>query len=61
MEEVVGVVSQAAQLHRVFLLYGGMKEAHVCDRRLREATERAIGGCSLDNVVCLALDPVYGV
>ena len=45
--------------YRIFLLYGGMKQADVCDRALREATERAIGECSLDHVVCLTLDPVY--
>jgi hypothetical protein len=45
--------------YRVFLMYGRIKEDMVCDRTLREATERALSECSLDHVVCLALDPVY--
>jgi predicted TIM-barrel fold metal-dependent hydrolase len=45
--------------YRTFLLYGRIKENAVCDRTLREATEKALSECSLDHVVCLALDPVY--
>ena len=45
--------------YRVFLLYGRLKADRVCDRTLREATERVIQHSRLDAVVCLALDPVY--
>jgi len=45
--------------YRVFLLYGGMRHEDVSDRTLRAATEKAIAECTLDHVVCLALDPVY--
>jgi hypothetical protein len=45
--------------YRVFLLYGRIKDDLVCDRTLREATEQTLHECSLDHVVCLALDPVY--
>ncbi len=44
----------------VFLAYAHVDPATVSDRTLREATERAIDGMSeVDQVVCLALDPVY--
>lgn len=45
--------------YRVFLLYGGLEPEEVSDRTLREATEKAIGESQVDQVVCLALDPVY--
>src|SRR5690606_34284493 len=46
-------------VYRAFLIYGRLKMKDVSDRTLRAAAEREIGGCVLDHVVCLALDPVY--
>ncbi len=45
---------------KIFLLYARMDPKRVNDRTLREATERCLGSFRLVNqVVCLALDPVY--
>jgi hypothetical protein len=46
-------------VYKVFLIYGRMDADAVSDHTLREATERAIGQTKVDQVVCLALDPVY--
>lgn len=46
--------------YRIFLAYARVEEDRVCDRVLREATERTIESSGLvDQFVCLALDPVY--
>ncbi|MEW6352578.1 MAG: hypothetical protein AB1646_26320 [Thermodesulfobacteriota bacterium] len=45
--------------YAVFLTYGRLAADQVCDRTLREATERVISETAVDHVVCLALDPVY--
>jgi len=46
--------------YKVFLAYARVREDQVCDRVLRDKTEEVIDGCGLvDQVVCLALDPVY--
>jgi predicted TIM-barrel fold metal-dependent hydrolase len=44
---------------KVMLLYGRMRADQVSDRTLRLATEKAIAESHVDQVVCLALDPVY--
>jgi hypothetical protein len=44
---------------KIFLLYAHLKPDQVCDTVLRETTVRIISTCGLDNVVCLALDPVF--
>jgi hypothetical protein len=46
-------------VYRVFLFYGRIDADTVTDSVLRQATEEAIGGSSVDHVVGLALDPVY--
>ena len=46
-------------VYRAFLIYGRMDPGNVSDRTLRDATEQAIGESKVDQVVCLALDPVY--
>lgn len=46
-------------VYKIFLLYAGLKEEEVSDRRLRERTEQVITESALHQVVCLALDPVY--
>jgi len=44
----------------IFLAYARVPKDHVCDQTLREATENALAGASqVDQVVCLALDPIY--
>ncbi len=45
--------------YKVFLLYARIPADKVCDRTLREATERMISEADIDHVVCLALDAVY--
>ncbi|MBI4538058.1 MAG: hypothetical protein HY704_00940 [Gemmatimonadetes bacterium] len=45
--------------YRIFLLYAGIDADRVSDRTLRESALRIIERCSMDHVVCLALDPVY--
>ena len=50
---------QSGLEYRIFLLYGRMAADQVCDRTLRETTERVISETAVDHVVCLALDPVY--
>lgn len=47
-------------VYKVFLLYGRIREEDVSDNTLRAALEKTIGESTLDQVVCLALDPVYG-
>jgi len=46
-------------VYRVFLFYGRIDPDEVSDHTLREATEEAICGSTVDHVVCLALDHVY--
>ncbi|UCC71388.1 MAG: hypothetical protein JSV86_13450 [Gemmatimonadota bacterium] len=44
---------------KIFLLYARIDPSHLSDDTLREKTLRTIDECSLDHVVCLAMDPVY--
>jgi hypothetical protein len=46
-------------VYKVFLLYGRIREEEVSDNTLRTATEKTLAESALDQVVCLALDPVY--
>jgi uncharacterized protein len=46
---------------RAMLLYGRLDAAQVSDAALRACTEEAIGSSRLGHVVCLAIDPVYGL
>ncbi len=46
-------------VYKVFLFYAHIREEDVSDRTLRAATEKTIGESALDQIVCLALDPVY--
>jgi hypothetical protein len=46
-------------VYKVFLFYGRIREEDVSDHTLRAATEKTIRESALDQVVCLALDPVY--
>jgi hypothetical protein len=43
----------------VFLAYARIDPRRVCDRALREATERVLAETRVDHVVCLALDQVH--
>ena len=44
---------------KIFLLYAGLEIENVSDTVLHEKAVETINSCCMDNVVCLALDPVY--
>ncbi|MCI0330115.1 MAG: hypothetical protein L0196_04070 [candidate division Zixibacteria bacterium] len=46
-------------VYKIFLLYARIKEDQVSDRVLKEKALATIEASGLDQVVCLALDPVY--
>jgi hypothetical protein len=45
--------------YKIFLLFAGIKTDQASDTTLHEAVVKTINNSSMDNVVCLALDPVY--
>ena len=45
--------------YKIFLLFAGLKPDEVSDTVLHETVVKTIDTCAMDNVVCLALDPVY--
>lgn len=47
--------------YKIFLLFAGIKPDQVSDTLLHETTVKTINNSSMDNVVCLALDPVYDI
>lgn len=44
---------------KIFLLYAGLKPEQISDTVLHEKAVETINSCRMDNVVCLAMDPVY--
>ncbi|UCE66413.1 MAG: hypothetical protein JSU85_16505 [Candidatus Zixiibacteriota bacterium] len=46
-------------VYKLFLFYSRIDEKKVSDLYLRDMTIKTIDSCSLNKVVCLALDPVY--
>lgn len=45
--------------YEIFLLYGGLKKGQDVDEIMEQRTLEVIDACSLDRVVCLALDHVW--
>lgn len=46
-------------IFKIFLWYVGLKENEINDQKLRQKTEEIITESKLDQIVCLALDPVF--
>jgi hypothetical protein len=46
-------------VYKTFLFFAGLEESKASDDNIREKIVEVISTCQLDQVVCLALDPVY--